>query len=305
MGKGRQVLVVAIFLAAAGGIGWMLLSSVQPEPVYNGKPLSYWVEGYDTANYNRTHPNGPGPPTWNEANEAVRKAGTNAIPILLRALHQRDSKVKEAVLNLLRKQHVIKIPLPSTTEYIKALDGFRTLGAEASNAVPGLIVMFDHDPSPTPQTAIPAILGDLGPPAKAAVPAMLRGMTHTNVMVRNNAIYALRKIKAEPKLVVPELLKALKDPEIMVRAQAIRALRDFGTDARDAVPALLEIWRKELPLSAISGRLSSESWIVSSGWVIGPFFGTSLPDLHSLAAEALRAIDPGAAEKAGVEQNKK
>ena len=187
---------MAVLLATAGGIGWFLSSSVQPEPVHKGMPLSYWLQGYDTANYNRTHPYGPGPPTWNEANEAVRKAGTNAIPTLLRVLHQRDSKVKEAVLNLLRKQQVIKIPLPSTTDYIKALDGFRTLGEEASKAVPQLIAMFERDPSPVPQTAIPAILGDHSIsllPAKAAVPAMLRAMTHTNAMVRNNAIYALRK----------------------------------------------------------------------------------------------------------------
>ena len=96
---------------------------------------------------------------------------------------------------------------------------------------------------------------------------------------------------------VPELIKALKDPDTVVRAQAIRALRDFGTDAEAGFPSLLEIWRKESPPPARSAISTSESWIVSSGWIIGPFFGTSSPDLHGLAEEALAAIDPDAVRR--------
>jgi hypothetical protein len=306
MGKGRLILVTVIILAAAGVMGWMLLSLGPQEPVYKGKPLSYWLEGYDPSggapNYQLTHPNAP---TYQEASEAVRKLGTNAIPTLLRKLRQRDSKAKEMFMNLLRKQHVIKISPPRTTQYIEPLDGFKDVGVEASNAVPQLVALFEHDPSPVPQMTIPAILSDMGPAAEAAVPAMLRGMTHTNAVVRNNAIYALRKINADPKLVVPELIKSLKDPDIMVRAQAIRALEDFSTNAEATVPALLELWRKEPPLSAstASSRMGAgvlESWLVSSAWITNPYIGWSSPDLHGLAGKALEAIDPAAAAKAGV-----
>jgi len=299
------VLAVVVLAVVAGGMGWLSLSFGPRDPVYKGKPLSYWLEGYDSpgaANYPPNHPNAP---TYQEASEAVRALGTNAIPTLLRQLRRRDSKAKEAFMNLLRRQHFIKVSPPSTTQYIEPLDGFQDVGVGASNAVPQLVALFERDPSPVPQMSIPAILGDIGPAAEAAVPAMLRGMRHTNAVVRNNAIYALRSIKAEPKLVVPELIKSLKDPDILVRAQAIRALQGFRTDAGTAVPALLELWRKEPPLSASAASSGTrapvpESWLVSSMWIASRYAGWSSPDLHGLAGKALEAIDPAAAAKAGV-----
>jgi hypothetical protein len=300
-----MLLAVVVLALVAGGMGWLLLSFGPRDPVYKGKPLSYWLEGYDSpgaANYPPNHPNAP---TYQEASEAVRALGTNAIPTLLRQLRRRDSKAKEAFMNLLRRQHFIKVSPPSTTQYIEPLDGFQDVGVGASNAVPQLVALFERDPSPVPQMAIPAILGDIGSAAEAAVPAMLQGMRHTNAVVRNNAIYALRKINADPNLVLPELVKSLKDPDILVRAQAIRSLRDFSTNAKTAMPALLELWRKEppLPASAASGGMGTtvpESWMVSSAWLAGPYSGWSSPDLHGLAGEALEAIDPAVAAKAGV-----
>src|SRR6185436_8807900 len=104
------------------------------------------------------------------------------------------------------------------------------------NAVPDLIVIFDKNPAPFPQTAVPAIIGRIGPAARPAIPAMLRGLTHTNAMVRNNAIVALGKIHAEPGVVVPGLRKCLSDPNAHVRTQAALALGNFGREAQSAVP---------------------------------------------------------------------
>ena len=72
------------------------------EPRYMGKPLSFWLEGRGC--------------TEAEAKEAVDHLGTNCIPTLLRMIQARDSVVKEAFADLLRKQRFIMIRLKTAFE---------------------------------------------------------------------------------------------------------------------------------------------------------------------------------------------
>jgi hypothetical protein len=95
--------------------------------------------------------------------------------------------------------------------------------------------------------------------------------------VRNNAVVALGHFGADakiavPTLVVPVLTNAVHDPSLSVRFSAIQSLGMFGQDAKLAVPALVE------------------------------FLNTSHDDtsVRELATNALKAIDPEAAAKAGV-----
>ena len=87
----------------------------------------------------------------------------------------------------------------------------------------------------------------------------------------------------------------------MVRAEAVRGLGAYGKDAEAAVPKLIELWRAEPQVSSGGGKLFSEGWCVGATWIAAPppspFFS---PDLHGLTEDALKAIDPEAAEKAGV-----
>jgi hypothetical protein len=286
------------------------LSTISPEPAYQGKPLSYWLAGYDTGNYNQAHPHGPAPPAHAEANEAIRQIGTNSFPILLHMLQQPNPILTDRLFNLLQKQHFIKVPFAPANLNYKAMNAFMALGSRASNAVPGLIAIFEADPSPFPQQAIPGILGEIGPPAGEAIPALLQGIAHTNVLVRHNAVYALGKIHAQPKLVVPALIKCLDDPEPLVRAEAATALGEFGKDAQSAVPALRELQRKELlnPNPANSknmtkstsfnkGMMKITGFIVSSSWGT-PLSGTFDPDVVGRTTTALNRIDAAAAAEA-------
>jgi len=57
-------------------------------------------------------------------------------------------------------------------------------------------------------------------------------------LVRQNAALALGEVGPEAKAAVPALAEALRDPEWVVRRQAAVALGRLGPDARPAVPAL-------------------------------------------------------------------
>ncbi len=82
--------------ALAGVILWQV--SPPREPVYEGKPLSSWLKAYATPG---------GPEAF--ADEAVRQAGTNAIPQLLSLLRFEDSALKVKFMDLVRQQHIVTI----------------------------------------------------------------------------------------------------------------------------------------------------------------------------------------------------
>ena len=64
---------------------------LEREPVYQGKSLSFWLQGYiQGGSYIGVWPEP-------EVDEAVRQIGTNAIPALLHMLRAHDSKLKLAL----------------------------------------------------------------------------------------------------------------------------------------------------------------------------------------------------------------
>jgi len=254
----RATLVASVVIAVA----MLLTVSLRPrEPVYQGRPLSFWLEGY--------RPPELGGPGQKNADEAIRQAGTNAIPTLLRMARAKDSTLTLKLIGLAQKQHFIKITyIPASVRNIQAVYGFRELAADAKEAVPTLVGMCDTSISRTPQETTLAALGYIGSAAKRAIPALLRCATNTNPMVRGNAIYALGQIQGEPQLVVPTLLVSLHDPDPGVRGDAAFSAGAFG--ARQAIPRLLELLHDQLE------------------WT------------REQAAEALKKIDPQAAATARV-----
>jgi hypothetical protein len=99
-------------------------------------------------------------------------------------------------------------------------------------------------------------LRQLGPEAKAAVPALIDSLKDKNVSVREESAFALQQIGSPAKPAIPALIDALKDEDYWVRYWSLRALADFGGDARAAVPALAQILKgpdAELKVQAARG----------------------------------------------------
>lgn len=251
-----------------------------PDPIYQGRPLSYWLQAYNPSAYFRTHPHGPDPPTTSQAELAIRTVGTNAFPLLLRMLEHRNLQIRWYTL------HSRWAPGYVPPENYAALTAFKVLGPVATNAIPDLVAAFDHDNSPFPRQAIPIILGDLGPAASSAIPAMLRGLKHTNRIVRKNSAVALGKIHLEPEKVGPALIGCLSDPDPNVRGQAAEALGAFGTNAQAALPALKQLLKASPPASSAITNLANVRFSTS----VSEFWVGQIEDVPMVAEHAKKAI---------------
>src|SRR5712692_12000430 len=99
MGKKRGFLLAVLFVALAGCLVWML--SRPAEPVYQGKPLSAWINEY----------NGRPGDTNQAALVAIREMGTNAIPALLKIIKADDPPFQRMMSELNRKQSLVHFPV--------------------------------------------------------------------------------------------------------------------------------------------------------------------------------------------------
>jgi hypothetical protein len=302
MGKKRRILLVFLLVAVIGAVIW---KRMQPrEPIYMGKPLSYWLEAFNPgigSGKDAVRPRSD-PPTVARASEALHQIGSNGLSTLLRMMQRPNPSILERFVAQAQKQSIIEIPFQPANLNESAFFGLLMLGSEASNAVPQLIEIFEKNHASFPQTAAPAILGRIGPASEPAIPTLLRAISNTNRVVRCNVIFALGRIHAQPKLVVPVLAKCLNDPDLSVRVSAVQALGAFGHDAQMAVPALLELRRKAAPIPSGTSRLAWPAYALSSSSVemfSGPFLsvagGPMGPDMVESTTETLKQIDPEAA----------
>jgi hypothetical protein len=232
MRKKRALLLAILLVAVVGGVAWRM--SRQREPVYKGKPLSYWLSESD--------PHESFEPFESESNKALREIGTNAIPTLLRMLRASDSSFKLKVIGLIDKQRFVPVNFTkASTLNWRADNGFSVLGERASNAVPALIQIHEHKYSISSQNAVADALGAIGPPAASAVPVLLREATKPTGVTRIYALRALGRIHAQSELVVPGLVKCLGDRDPDVKGLAASGLGQLGPEGKTAVPALVAL----------------------------------------------------------------
>jgi HEAT repeat protein len=109
-------------------------------------------------------------------------------------------------------------------------------------------------------------IGQIGPPAIAAVPALTRLAEHTNAYPREQATLALRKIDPvnhpEPQLDLDGLIQRLLTGEGGERFDAAMRIRAFGTAAHPALPAL---W------TTLTDPQSQHGWVYAETiWLIDP-----------------------------------
>jgi HEAT repeat protein len=267
--KRRLATFITLFTLLAIAVTWHFLRLREPEPTYKGKPLGFWLKGYDPQNKIAGS-------EWQEADEAIRHTGTNAIPALLRMLKAKDSAPMLKMIDLMDRQHVVKNPFTRASDLNnRASRGLQRLGIDATNAVPALVEIFNQGISTPSANGAAFALGVMGPAAKSAVPSLLSAARDQNPERRTLAIYALGQICAEPETVVPVITTALHDPDVNVRRMAVVALGLYEKSARPAIPALMQ-------------SLNDPDY-----------------EIRRFALYSLQAIDPAAAKKARADEYKR
>lgn len=278
-----KIVLAVVLVALAGVIAWQVLR--KREPVYQGKPLSFWLKI-------PMQEEGLGPQRLPElevhyykelnAPAAIRQIGTNALPLLIERLQAQDTRLKQLMMRWAREQKFVHFPFKSADQHRnEAIRGYEALGPLASAQVPTLADMVSHDPSPSVRRVAVSALGYIGPEARSAAPALFRATQDTNEMVRGVAFWALGRILPDPQLTIPVLVAGLGDPLRGYHWQAAVALGEYGPEARAAVPALLR------------ALATNDAFLSSLGMADRLRFNDPF-------RSALKRIDPEAAAKAGV-----
>src|ERR1019366_8151646 len=123
MRKWFQIAVAVLLVILAGVIAWQVLRLRQP--VYQGKPLSVWLESGRSDDLYF---------------QAIRHFGTNALPVLIERVQARDTPLKQLMMTWAEKQTFIHYHFKSAAERRgETFFGYVALGPLAASQVPRLI----------------------------------------------------------------------------------------------------------------------------------------------------------------------
>ena len=124
------------------------------------------------------------------------------------------------------------------------------------------------------------ILGQIGPPAAAATPALAKLTSDPDPNVAMEAAHALAKIGPAAKAAVPVLIEVLKQPESKSAHAAVFALGMIGPGTAASEPALLEVIKSK-----------DDSLSLLHAWAIIKIRGVSSDTAAKVISELLVALD--------------
>jgi hypothetical protein len=234
MRKRSRIIFAMMVTACLVGIFWVVLWHAEPEPVYQGKPLSRWLESYVATGTNQ--------PTYQSrmqrlkdrsmADEALHSAGTNAFPTLLRMLRADDPPLKVKLMLLAGRQHFISIHyVPDETRNEMALAGFRTLGDEAKGAVPSIVASYRESMADNSKIVAIKSLGAIHESPEQCVPLLIKAMHDPSSPVRFWAVFTIGSFGRFAKTAGPTVTGLLQDQDRSVRSVATNALMQIDLEA--------------------------------------------------------------------------
>lgn len=255
----KTTYIVLLFLSGVLSIGVAHRVAPTREPVYQGKPLSAWLEDLNSTSLY----------TQDSAKAAIREMGINAVPALVQVLRARDSRLKSVLMDLAGKQSVVRCRFRTAEErHLMAIKGCRASGPLARPAIPALIGFLNHaetaneaayslvvvDQEIFPLTravtnehyevsircAAAARLASGQYDETTVVAVLLRTLQDKKPEISSQAARALGVINRDPGLVIPALTECLSNPSALVRRESAGALGCFGPKAQSALPLLLK-----------------------------------------------------------------
>ena len=252
-------------------------SASAKEPVYDGKPLSQWLccEPLE------------------DAQNAVQKIGTNAIPTLLDMVGITE-KTKKRVAGKIESETIRRDARSEDfriddVQNIAVERGFAVLATNAESSIPKLVKLLGDEETSGHAAQALAVIGPKGF-------AVLTNYLATGSM-RGSVVMALgQKGGGDPQLVTQLLIAALKDGDPGIRVNAADLLA--GRDPNIAIPALIEALDDKNP--------DARRWAATSLGSYGSNARAAAPKILTLYTNApdvfifqtLQKIDPETAGKA-------
>jgi hypothetical protein len=216
LGMRKRWTIWALAGCALAALITVLAFPTEPEPEYGGRKLRQWlyVQSRDFTNSQ-------------EAAEAVRHIGTNALPWLLEWTNYEPAGWKMALATkapaATRRLGYFRFQRPADDLCWLGTFGFEILGPQARPALPEVQRrMADWGKPWRACRAMEAYTGITGP---SAVPALVSALVSTNANCRHSAACCLDSLGTNGAPAAPALRKALNDPDPLVRRVAGGALQ--------------------------------------------------------------------------------
>jgi hypothetical protein len=231
MRKRSRIIFAMMVTACLGGIVWVVLWHAEPEPVYQGKPLSYWL-----AQYGHSYRYVTNAQQMIDANlpmdTALRYIGTNAVPTLLRMLRAKDSPLTVKLMDLAQKQTLVKIHyVPAALRNSQAAWAFAALNGMDNSTVPEVINIYEERISVASQNCAVRSLATFTGRNELRIPVFIKALQDTNFGGQIYAFYGLARMGKDARPAVPALVQALSDTHSIVRDTAAAVLREIDPEA--------------------------------------------------------------------------
>lgn len=229
-----------------------------------------------------------------EANEAMLKT-------VVAGLGDKDVSVRRASVRALRaleteRKDIIPLVLKllEDSDPAMVMPALHTIAEAGAEVVPALVEAMEH---PEGRYWASLVLADIGPEAKAAVPALQKALADKRPEVRLQAVIALGEIGPAAKAATPALVKSLDDEFPSVRSAAVFSLGMIGDrtaltgiekaeQSKDPFMRILAVWaHAELTPDDAAQTKKAVDYLV-----------TMLPgedrELAHLAARAIVELEP-------------
>ena len=290
-----------------------LQTAPSEEPVYQGKPLSFWVKKVgQIEEYN-------GAPEVAVA--AIRAIGSNAVPFLLEwmphpgaerpvegypgwtdveiAWWAIGSEGRSAIPTLAR---IISKPRRIMHDYSVWRESAKAISHLGPDAIVPMLTVATNLQGQHELWELLHNFENLGTNGAPAVPALIHWANDPDYWVRNGVVSALGGIGKRPDLAVPVLMNALQhDSNSLVRRDEAEALGSFANDSEAVLTALTKTlkdpdWEARQGALHGLGKLQNKPEIVVP--LIAPFLYDNNNVIQRSAAYALRDLGSEAGYRA-------
>ncbi len=288
----RRITKILLALGATVllALGWVVFKP-ENEPAYQGKKLSEWIKAFYSVG------------TQVQAEEAIRKIGTNAVPLLVHWIAYEPSRNRifefiDGLLGKLGSEWHRDVELRARQR--DAETAFQILGPAAESAIPALsqYLYAVKDDEEVRAIRLAFALAQLGPKHCAPLCAAL---TNQNSIVRAAAARALSERRDTNYVpAIPSLIACIHQPESDCRFRAIHALGSLHFRPELSLPALNLMLTNRDPLfrsAAVEAVGQFESEARTNLQFVLPLLHDADPKVREAATNAIRKIDSSAPPK--------
>ena len=205
------MLLGALVLVAAGvGALW---PRGPKEPVYQGKPLSYWLEELGSTHQNTNAP------------QAIRHMGKDVLPFLRAMLTAEDSSKKLKLLQLLSHQSLFKLRhTPASEQRYRAVKACLALGPLAAEFAPEVLSNLNQPGRMHGMYSLYAYLEING--YRNTRPGLIMGLTNSDRAVREFAVAMIANSTSHQDVrpAIPLLLEMVRGSDTHMVLEASNAL---------------------------------------------------------------------------------